>query len=168
MTIADAIQALAEPRLAPLSATVRIGLRKGDEGGWDEIWIAPSFQHPGFFYATQITTSRDGKSSVAGLRRPVRDGDWLKAAVATLVDGEIPDLRWTDWPSVAWIHNVLLFSSPTAYVDSLDKRELIEIAEDWEPGDDFAFNAFEVSGAADEIADMVPLAVVAFGPEAAP
>lgn len=149
MTLRGAVAELTEPkwpekiseryeaqRLLPLAGHVRIGLRE-DAAGWDEVWLAPSYQHSGFIYVTHIWTPRTGNSSVTGGRRPIR-ADFVHAMVAAHLSVDFNGIKWQDRPCPAWAYNMLLFPDADTYINSVDDlEELVEIAQDKAPAADF-------------------------------
>jgi hypothetical protein len=96
-----------------------------------EIWVAPSYQHPGYFYLTKIESDGKDGSIVDGARRPVRH-DWVPVMVRHLQPhGRI---SWERVSCGPWAFNVFLFDSPSAFVDNLssdpsvDRSVLVELA----------------------------------------
>jgi hypothetical protein len=120
LTIAGAIEAITGPgaQAGPVPATdaMKLGVRESAEG-WDEIWVAPSFQHPGFYYVTHIWTGREGKVTICGLRKPVA-GDYVTDVIGTMIEDVVADLSWSKMPSVAWPMNHLLFGDVEKYIAS--------------------------------------------------
>lgn len=122
-------------RLLPIHGHVRIGVRQ-DTAGWDEVWIAPSFQHTGFFYITHIWTSRqNGDSSLVGCRRPIRV-DYLAIFVDLHLSGDFTEgVLWSDRLYPPWTYNILLFDDAGSDVDSLkvtdeeDRAEIVNLAQ---------------------------------------
>ena len=128
-------------RLLPLHGHIRIGVRE-DAAGWDEVWIAPSYQHDSFFYVTHAWTSRkDNGVSMVGSRRPVR-ADYVSTLAAAHLSMDLAGMTWSDRPFPPWTFNILLFTDAKNYVGSLspaddeDRRENVEIAQSVPPSRD--------------------------------
>jgi hypothetical protein len=84
LTIRAAVAEITEPKVPGqlvLGWRIKIGVRE-IAAGWDEVWIAPSFQHEGFYYVTHIWNPRDRShnTSITGTRRPIRS-DMVEAMV---------------------------------------------------------------------------------------
>ena len=95
--------------------------------------LAPSYQHPRFFFVTRVSDRE-----IVGGRRPMRH-DYVEAMLAAM-DSSFADFDWQDVPSAPWAFNDLLFNSPSAYLNSLrlqndedDLAELISLSDGSEP-----------------------------------
>lgn len=127
--------------------------------GWDEVWIAPSFQHVGFLYVTHIWTPRRGPTSAVGTRRPIR-ADMVTHFVELHMSLDMKAARRLDFPSAPWTYNLLLFDTPEKFVDSYTKDEIAEVADiaaDRPPGDvpSFARTAMRHDDAPRPLFEMV-------------
>jgi hypothetical protein len=137
LTIERAIEALSvarPPSYLPPAGFIKIGEHKSDT-----IVVAPSYQHPGFFYVTRFMQNRDGSADIIGGRRPIRSD--FAGTMVVAIDDDFAAYDWRDVPSSAWAFNLLLFDAPAAYVDSLrldepeDCAELFDLAKNSEPVD---------------------------------
>ena len=137
LTIERAIEALSvakPPSYLPPAGFIKIGERKSST-----VVVAPSYQHPGFFYVTRFTQNSDGTGDIIGGRRPIRS-DFADAMVIA-IDDNFATYDWRDVPSSAWAFNLLLFDAAGAYVNSLrlddpeDRAELLDLAETSDPVD---------------------------------
>jgi hypothetical protein len=135
LTIRGAIRMLAPPPADQV--TVMIAVRR-DAEAWDELWRAPSLQHPGFTYVTHVRTPFDGGLvEVAGLRKPVRQ-DMVPYVEHALLPYESATFHGV--MSAAWTYNLLLFATPEQFVDSLilpdDRAEIVDLIETRVPDED--------------------------------
>ena len=135
LTVRNAVAEIAERRAEvwlPTQGYVRVGVREND-GGWDEIWVAPSLLHPGFLFITHLSTPTDSVCIVTGCRKPVRDAS-AGALINALFKDDLDGFNWHDWPCGPWGWNLLLFDDLDGYFDSMktgssdDLRELAELA----------------------------------------
>lgn len=120
-------------RFLPLHGHIRIGVRE-DAAGWDEVWVAPSYQHDAFFYVSHLWTARAGTgSSLVGMRRPCR-ADFVRDMVLLHLSMDTKGMAWNDYMCSPWTRNVLLFPRSADYVDGLrlddgrDQDELLDLA----------------------------------------
>ena len=127
----------------PLAGHIKIGTKPTETGSLTII-VAPSYQYPGYCYATSFADFDAGGAEIVGARRPMR-GDFLTAVVlAHLAKGGIDGMTWRDVPASPWAYNHLLFDKPACYVDFLnlsddaDRAELIDLAKGNEPPDDIS------------------------------
>jgi len=114
-------------RPIPLAGHIKLGARE-NAAGWDEVFIAPSYQHAGFFYATHLWTPRNGAASMVGTRRPIRM-DMVAPLIEAHFSFDLKGVAWRDEPFPSWTYNILLFASSANYVDSAELPELVEIAQ---------------------------------------
>ncbi|MGX1107838.1 MULTISPECIES: DUF3102 domain-containing protein [Bradyrhizobium] len=137
LTINAAIEALSTAKpvsLLPPAGFIKIGERESLT-----VVVAPSYQHPGFFYVVRFIQNNDKTGELIGGRRPIRH-DHVEAMLMAMVDN-IDDFVWQDVPSAAWVYNELLFDTPAAYLNSFcladteDRVELVSLAEGAEPID---------------------------------
>lgn len=146
LTLSAAVDEITEPKPSaklpeiekaildlPDSGHVKFGLRE-NIAGWDEIWIAPSSQHPGFFYVTHIWTPKDGaNTSLVGSRKPAR-ADFVETLIDLHLFCNRHGMQWRNDPQAPWPVNILLFADTSRYIEKLgvhaeDIREIVDIAE---------------------------------------
>jgi len=137
LTIERAIAALSVAKPTnhlPPAGFIKIGDHKSDA-----IVVAPAFQYPGFFYVTRLTTNKDGTGDMVGGRRPIRH-DLVEVMLAAM-DSGFTSYNWQDVRSEPWAYNIMLFDTPSDYVDSFnlrdpeDRAECVAIANRDEPVD---------------------------------
>ena len=103
-------------RHLPFIGHIKVGLRE-DEAGWDEVWIAPSYQHNGFCYVTHIWTARTGDATMVGTKRPVR-ADFVSTLIDAHLSCDLGGVEWHDIPYPPWTYNLLIFENAAAYINT--------------------------------------------------
>ena len=118
-------------RHLPFIGHIKIGLRE-DAAGWDEVWIAPSYQHNGFCYVTHAWTERsDGGTMLTGTKKPVRV-DFVSTMIVEHLSYDLVGTDWFDIPFPPWTYNLLIFENAAAYINTFglhDEEVIKDLAE---------------------------------------
>jgi len=131
LTIRGAVAAITKAKslILPIVGHVSVGVAETD-AGWEEIWIAPDWQHDGYLYVTRVSTPNNTTelTEVVGTRRPVRQ-DFVEKTIAHLFDGQQVDMDWTDRAFPRWRWNCLLFDEAVEAVETMGPDDIQEITE---------------------------------------
>ncbi|MGY2988721.1 DUF3102 domain-containing protein [Bradyrhizobium sp. USDA 4508] len=137
LTIERAIEVLAVAK--PISLLPPAGFMRLGEYKSCNVVIAPSYQHPGFFYVTRYIWAKHTGEIVGG-RRPMRS-DYVEPMIVAMLGNNISRYGWRDVSSPSWAYNILLFNAVSDYVNSLcvlepeDEAELVYLTKRAEPID---------------------------------
>ena len=132
-------------RHLPLIGHIRIGVHENTacrDARWNEVWIAPSYQHNGFCYVTHIWTARAGDATMDGTKKPVR-ADFVSTLINEYLSCDLDGMAWHDIPYPPWTYNLLIFENVAdAYINTFgfhnEKaiKDLAEITEAKAPSPD--------------------------------